>query len=488
MKNFADYLLQNSEKNKKNIFINGKIKYFNLKNIISKINEAYFSNFKDKLIGISIDTSENFLLIYLSVIKSGNIAVLIEKSFSEKNYLDICNKFKIDYFISNKKFEDNNFINKNIILKKNLKYFENNELFIYKFKNSKNKIQNKNKNIAIVLFTSGSSGEKKGVMLTHNNLISNTKSILKVLPITRNDIVNLILPTSYSFGLSILNTHIKMGAKIFVHNSPFIGSIINEIKKHKCSSFYGVPSTYEILIKKTNFLNSKLESLKYIAQAGGNLNQDLKEKLIKKFRNRVYIMYGATEASPRLSFVPPKFLNNKINSIGRPIPGVKFKLIKRSNGYYELAAKGKNIMKGYLYDLALTRQKLKNNFFLTGDLAYKDKDNFFYITKRVDKIVKRFGYKVNLNYLEQIINKITGIKFSKLFFNSDEELILLVQAVKKQIKNVKKKIDLILEDKFASYEHPDKIFISEKEIISYSKKLSLQELYNEFLRVKNVKK
>ena len=123
--------------------------------------------------------------------------------------------------------------------------------------------------MAVVLFTSGSSGEKKGVMLTRSNLIFNSTSILKILPIISTDIVNLILPVSYSFGLSILHTHIKVGAKIYLHNSPFVGSIIKELKKYKCTSFYGVPSTFEILLNKTSFIKEKFIHLRYIAQAGG---------------------------------------------------------------------------------------------------------------------------------------------------------------------------------------------------------------------------
>ena len=152
--------------------------------------------------------------------------------------------------------------------------------------------------------------------------------------------MNLILPTTYSYGLSILNTHLKMGCNIYLHNSPFIGSVIKEIKKYKCTSFYGVPSSFEMLINKTNFIQNKFNTLRYIAQAGGNLSRIYKEKLINKFKNKVFIMYGATEDT-RLSCVPPKMLNKKIDSIGRPLPGVKFKLIRRRKSEFELAVKGK---------------------------------------------------------------------------------------------------------------------------------------------------
>lgn len=479
MKNFTDYLLKNNRDNKKKIFINGQIKYSELKKKILYINKNFFSKFKNKLIGVSLDTSENFLLTYLSIIKSGNIAVLIEKGLSEKRYLYICKKFKIDFFITEKKLENNFFKDLNFSKNQYSDYLTKKKVNFYKLSLSKN-IHKNIKDVALVLFTSGSTGEKKGVMLTHQNLISNTKSILKTLPIKKNDIVNLILPTTYSYGLSILNTHLKMGCNIYLHNSPFIGSVIKEIKKYKCTSFYGVPSSFELLINKTNFFQNKFNTLRYIAQAGGNLSKIFKKKLIDKFKNKVFIMYGATEASPRLSCVPPKMLNKKIDSIGLPLPGVKFKLMRRKKNEFELAVKGKNIMKGYLNDISLTKKKIRNNFFLTGDLAFKDSENFYYITKRKDKIIKRFGFKINLNYIENHIRNIKLVKNAKIFFNSSNELILIIQTSKRPKSIVMEQVDLIFSKKFTTYEYPDKIIIINKNFNKFNKKISLVDIYNKF--------
>tara|TARA_Y200000002_G_scaffold330902_1_gene295813 strand:- start:146 stop:1594 length:1449 start_codon:yes stop_codon:yes gene_type:complete len=479
MKNFTDYLLKDKIYNKKKIFINGQIKYSEIRKEIFYINQNFFSKFKKKLIGVSLNTSESFLLTYLSIIKSGNIAVLIEKGLSENRYLYICKKFKIDFFITEKKLEHNFFKELNYSKNQYSDYLTKKKINFYKLKTLK-KIHKGIKDVAIVLFTSGSTGEKKGVMLTHQNLISNTASILKVLPIKKNDIVNLILPTTYSYGLSILNTHLKMGCNIYLHNSPFIGSVIKEIKKYKCTSFYGVPSSFELLINKTNFLQNKFNTLRYIAQAGGNLSKIFKEKLIDKFKNKVFIMYGATEASPRLSCVPPKMLNKKIDSIGRPLPGVKFKLMRRKKREFELAVKGKNIMKGYLNNNSLTQKKIRNNYFLTGDLAFKDSENFYYITKRRDKIIKRFGFKINLNQIENQIKNIKFVKYAKIFFNSSNELILLIQAPKKPKNIIREQVEFTFSKKFTTYEYPDKIIITYKNLNKFNKKISLEDIYNKF--------
>ena len=325
--------------------------------------------------------------------------------------------------------------------------------------------------MAVVLLTSGSTGEKKGVMLTHKNLISNTNSILKILPINNREIVNLLLPASYSFGLSVINTHIKVGAKIYIHDSPFVGSIINELKKYKCTSFYGVPSTFEILLKKTDFVKKNFKYLKYIAQAGGHLHNNYKKIIMSKYMKSFYIMYGATEASPRLSYVPPNRLKDKLNSIGIPLPGVKFKLFKVKNSkYFQLGASGNNIMKGYFNEKKLTKESMYNKFFLTGDLAYKDDQNFYYLIKRIDKTLKRFGFKINLSLIENNLKKSIYIKNCKMYLDNESKLTLIIQTPIKVFENkIKSEVNILLRKNFASYEIPDQIIFTKKNIISYNK-------------------
>ena len=476
MRNFANYLLKNSEKVNKKIFINKEIKYSQLKKVISTVSKKILINFKNQLFGLSLELSEEFLIFYLAIIHSGNTVILLEKGLSDERYMEICKKFKINFFITKKKIQDSNLQ----IIKKitDLNIHKSiNKINFYSI-NLKNKKENKLKDIAVVLLTSGSTGEKKGVMLTHQNLISNTNSILKTLPINKKDTVNLLLPISYSFGLSVLNTHLKKNANIFIHDSPFVGSLISELKKHKCTSFYGVPFTFEILINKTNFMDINYPYLKYIAQAGGALSVEFKKKILDKFKNKFFVMYGATQASPRLSCVPAKMLNSKIDSIGKPIPGVKFKLSKINNSKdFELTAKGQNIMRGYLNDEKLTKKKIKDEYFLTGDVAYKDKDGYYYIKKRLDRTIKRYGYKVNLNLIENTVKNIKHVTYAKMFLSEENKLILLVQAQKHMNKQLRKKIDIQLVKKFASYELPDEIILSDKKFFSYKKKLSIEEIY-----------
>ena len=482
MSNFAKYLLKNSENEKKKVFLNQKIRYSELTLIIKNFYQNVLRNHKNQIIGLSIDLSDEFLILYLSIIYSGNTVILLERGLSNERYIEICKEFKVNFLFIDKKIE-----NKNLkIIKDDFNEFNFNQslnqIKLYSIF-QKRKSLYINKDVAIIMLTSGSTGLKKGVMLTHQNLISNTNSILKSLPIKKTHIVNLPLPVSYSYGLSVLNSHLKIKAKIYIHNSPYVGSIVTELKNFKCNSFYGVPSTFEILMTKTNFMKEKYHYLDYISQAGGPLSISMKKKLIEKFKNKFYVMYGTTETSPRLSVISGNKLKSKINSIGKPIAGVKFKLIKIKNSKnYELAAKGKNIMKGYFGDPALTKRKIKNGYFLTGDIAYKDKDGYYYIKKRLDKIIKRYGFKVNLNLVENTVKKITYVKYVKIFLSSEDKLILIVQTKKNMFKKTKKLIEKNLSIKFARYEIPDEIILTNKSLISYKRKLSLEEIYKLVLK------
>tara|TARA_B110001450_G_C17459194_1_gene415438 strand:- start:194 stop:751 length:558 start_codon:yes stop_codon:yes gene_type:complete len=182
-------------------------------------------------------------------------------------------------------------------------------------------------------------------------------------------------------------------------------------------------------------------------------------------------MYGATEASPRLSFVPPNKLKDKLNSIGIPLPGVKFKLFKvKDNKFLQLGAAGDNIMKGYLNEKKLTKKSMSKKFFLTGDLAYKDKQNYYYLIKRMDKTIKRFGYKINLSLIENKLKQSIYVKNCKMNLDNEKILILIIQThVEVLEKKIRNAVNILLRKHFASYEIPDKIIFTKKNITSYNK-------------------
>ena len=192
-------------------------------------------------------------------------------------------------------------------------------------------------------------------------------------------------------------------------------------------------------------------------------------------------MYGTTEASPRLSYVPPNILHKKLDSIGIPIPGVKFTLLKykKSNNML-LAVSGKNIMKGYLNDIKLTKKYKKKKYLITGDFAYKDNDGYYYLKGRSDKIIKRFGYKVNLDLIKSFVNKINNVVNSELFLDNNKDLILLVQ-VSKNKNSIEKIVKLHLLKRFPRYELPDSIVFVKEKLKDFDKKISYIDIYNKYM-------
>jgi len=222
---------------------------------------------------------------------------------------------------------------------------------------------------------------------------------------------------NYTYGLSIIHTHLSKGASIALCEESLMSRNFWELfKRSKVNNFGGVPYIYEIL-KKLNFKSKNLKSLKYITQAGGKLSKDLSKEFIEICKNKkinMMFMYGQTEATARMSYLPWELAEKKIGSIGKPIKGGKFclknskgELINKSNEIGELVYEGKNVALGYSENYEdLEKGDDNNGIISTGDLAKKDEGDFYYIVGRLRRFVKLFGVRVNLDDLENLINEI----------------------------------------------------------------------------------
>lgn len=276
-----------------------------------------------------------------------------------------------------------------------------------------------NPDLRLCLTTSGSTGSPKLVRLTEENIKSNAISIAQYLNIDDNERPIITLPMYYSFGLSVINSHLIKGATILLTDSSvFSGAFWSFFKKYSPTSIAGVPFTYEML-EKMGFFKMDLPSLKTMIQAGGKLNEDIVKKYVQfaNDTNRSFIvMYGQTEASPRMSYLPFEKASLKPASIGIPIPGGEFELVDIDNHVIsdsdiagELIYKGPNVCMGY----AECREDLlkgdeNNGRLRTGDVACRDADGFYYIIGRLKRFVKIWGNRYNLDAVEQILKSVTS--------------------------------------------------------------------------------
>ena len=265
-----------------------------------------------------------------------------------------------------------------------------------------------------IIYTSGSTGRPKGAMLSHGNIVANVNSICQYLRLTESDIQMAVQPFFYVMGKSLLNTHMAVGGRVVINNRfAYPATVIQQMIDEQVTGFSGVPSTYAYLLHKSPLAaeRERLSALRYCSQAGGHMASATKLKLMDILPSgcELFIMYGATEASARLAFVEPSVLKEKIDSIGRPIPGVTLKVIDVEGHVLpvgevgEIVAWGDNIMQGYWKNLHATQQALSEHGYHTGDLGYCDSDGYYFVVGRRDNQLKVAGHKVNIQEIEDVI-------------------------------------------------------------------------------------
>ena len=205
-----------------------------------------------------------------------------------------------------------------------------------------------------------------------------------------------------------------MGGTVVINNKfAYPATVVNQIAALGVTGFSGVPSTFAYLLYRSPLksMASELKSLRYCSQAGGHMSAHLKRELRDALPQwtQIYIMYGATEASARLSYLDPQYYESKMGSIGKAIPGVSMQIVDKAgkplppNEMGELTAQGSNIMLGYWQDPEATAAALDHNGYHTGDLGYADEDGFFYVTGRRDSLLKVSGHRINPQEIEDLL-------------------------------------------------------------------------------------
>jgi len=380
---------------------------FSYNSVISYV-DKFFKDIKERsLVLIRCQNSFEIFVAYIAFVNLNCPIILVDGNSNDENYLEVINAYKPDYIFHIKK---KNKIKLNYELVKTFGFYE---LIRNKIKNNL-KI---NDELSLLIPTSGSTGSPKFVRHSYQNIFSNIDQVTQSLNVQSHDRAITTMLLNYTYGLSIVNSHLYNGASIVINNYSFIDkNFWNILKDRQASNFGGVPFMYEIL-DKIGFQKKITKDLKYITQAGGKLSENLSKKFtqICKDNNIKFItMYGQTEASSRMSYLDWKFSETKIGSIGKTVKGGKFSLIDSKgnliNDSYktgELVYEGKNVSMGYSSGYQdLNKLDDNNGKLFTGDLAEKDNEDFYYIKGRLKRFSKIFGLRINLDEIEVLLKKL----------------------------------------------------------------------------------
>jgi len=287
-----------------------------------------------------------------------------------------------------------------------------------------------NRDLAAVMFTSGSTGRPKGVMVTHKNIRTNTQDIAHYLSLTAADRVMVALPFYYCFGTSLLHSHLMVGGSVALNNQFLVPEqVLDGMVSKNCTNLAGVPSTYQILLRSTSFKQRTFPALRLFQQAGGKLPNALIQEIRETFpKVKFFVMYGQTEATARLSFLPPERLEDKLGSIGRGLPSTSIDVMKKdgklvtpgSDEVGEIVASGGNISPGYLNDPEETAKYFRQGRLHTGDMARVDEDGFIFIVDREREFVKSMGHRVSPKEIEEVIAEMPEVVEVVVFGAPDE--------------------------------------------------------------------
>lgn len=264
---------------------------------------------------------------------------------------------------------------------------------------------------AVINYTSGSSGQPKGVVMSHRAILANTRSIVAYLDLGSADRVMQILPFSYCYGASLLHTHFLVGGAVVIDNRfQYPSSVLERLRKSGCTGFAGVPTTFHTLTTRCALRGSDYPHLRYVTQAGGRMDPELVDTVREAIAPaRLFVMYGQTEASARLTYLDPEHWHERRGSAGRPIPGVSLKIIledgsEGSAGMTgEIWARGENLMSGYWHRPSETNEVLVDGWLRTGDFGYLDEGGFLYIEGRVRDLIKCHGYRISPSEVEDVV-------------------------------------------------------------------------------------
>lgn len=286
--------------------------------------------------------------------------------------------------------------------------------------------------LLLLLSTSGSTGTPKFVKLSAKNIQSNAESIAEYLQLDSSERAYAHLKPFYSYGLSVIHSHLVVGAALILTSRSITEpEFLQQLKQYQASSFAGVPYTFETLLR-LKFDIHEYPQLRYMTQAGGKLVSHLVVDYVKRCaaeNKRFIVMYGQTEAAPRISYLPSEFAGKYPESMGKAIPGGELFLVDENKKPIveidksgELAYRGPNVMMGYATSPEHLATDETPDCLYTGDIACRNADGLFYIVGRTSRFVKMFGLRINLDQIQSDVK----LYYSNVAVTGNDQRILIV--------------------------------------------------------------
>jgi acyl-CoA synthetase (AMP-forming)/AMP-acid ligase II len=271
--------------------------------------------------------------------------------------------------------------------------------------------------LAALMPTSGSTGVPRLVMVSHGNLIANTEAIIRSQYLGTEEKAMLIMPVSYCFGASIVHTHLYQGGGVvFDSRFMFPDKVLQAINTHGCTTFAGVPTVYNILLRRSHLKSIALPTLRRLLQAGGTLGPEGVCELRKIFPTTNFlVMYGQTEATARITCLPPDRLDEKLGSAGVQLDNVTVRIADDNgeelpNGQTgEIQVRGPSVCGGYLDDPEATQRKFDHGWLKTGDLGSRDEEGYLWIKGRTGEFIKIRGLRVSFAEVETKVASVPGV-------------------------------------------------------------------------------
>lgn len=330
--------------------------------------------------------------------------------------------------------------------------------------------QHSDADLAAIIYTSGSTGEPRGVMLSHRNFVANSESIVSYLQLTAADRVMCVLPFNYVYGLSLLHTHVAVGGSIVVENrGAFPNVVLESMAAHEVTGFAGVPSTFALMLHRSNIAEATLPHLRYVTQAGGGMPPArISEWLVRGPKAEFYVMYGATEAAARLTYLPPADLRRKLGSIGRAIPNVEIRVVTDDGRVAgvgdvgELVARGDNISAGYWNQPEESAQRFRPEGYRTGDLGYADDEGFLFLVGRQHDMIKVGANRVGAREIEDVLHEHPAVHEAAVVAGAHDllgEVPIALVALRTEIEHPEAALRGFVAAKLVAYKVPARVIV-----------------------------